>query len=156
MGPSKPALDDLRIERSGKTDSPTRIWPVILVVFVLALLAGGTWWWSRPKVLEVRTVPVRQTSSGTAERTVLNASGYVTARRAATVSSKVTGKVVEVLIEEGLKVKEGQVLARLDNTNVKASLRLAEAQLESATNALAETRVRIHEAEQELQRQSNL
>ena len=129
MGPSKPALDDLRIERSGKTDSPTRIWPVILVVFVLALLAGGTWWWSRPKVLEVRTVPVRQTSSGTAERTVLNASGYVTARRAATVSSKVTGKVVEVLIEEGLKVKEGQVLARLDNTNVKASLRLAEAQL---------------------------
>jgi len=58
---------------------------------------------------------------------VLNASGYVTARRAATVSSKVTGKVTELLIEEGLKVQEGQVLARLDDTNVKASLRLAEA-----------------------------
>jgi transcriptional regulator of acetoin/glycerol metabolism len=50
---------------------------------------------------------------------VLNASGYVTARRAATVSSKVTGKVIEVLIEEGMKVKEGQVVARLDDTNVK-------------------------------------
>src|SRR5262249_36120379 len=92
----------------------------------------------------------------TADHTVLNASGYVTARRQATVSSKVTGKVTEVLIEEGMKVQEGQILARLDDTNVRASLRLAEAQLESAKNALAETRVRIREAEQELERQSNL
>jgi multidrug efflux pump subunit AcrA (membrane-fusion protein) len=53
--------------------------------------------------------------------TVLNASGYVTARRVATVSSKVTGKVVEVLIQKGRQVKEGQVVARLDDTNVKAS-----------------------------------
>src|ERR1035441_9831902 len=60
------------------------------------------------------------------ERTVLNASGYVTARRQATVSSKVTGKVAEVLVEEGMKVQEGQVLARIDDTNVKTSLRLAE------------------------------
>ena len=90
------------------------------------------------------------------ERIVLNASGYVTARREATVSSKVTGKVIDVLVEEGMKVQEGQVLARLDDTNVRASLRLAEAQLMSATNALAETRVRIREAEQELQRQSDL
>jgi HlyD family secretion protein len=60
-----------------------------------------------------------------ADRTVLNASGYVTARREATVSSKVTGKVVEVLIEEGMKVKDGQVLARLDDSNVKASLDVA-------------------------------
>jgi multidrug efflux pump subunit AcrA (membrane-fusion protein) len=66
---------------------------------------------------------------------VLNASGYVTARRSATVSSKVTGKVVEVLVEEGMKVEEGQVLARLDSSNVEASLRLAEAQLERSTKA---------------------
>jgi len=51
--------------------------------------------------------------------------GYVTARRAATVSSKVTGKVVELLIEEGMKVKAGQVVARLDDTNVKTSLDVA-------------------------------
>jgi RND family efflux transporter MFP subunit len=105
----------------------------------------------------VRTVLAREAgASGGGERTVLNASGYVTARRAATVSSKVTGKVIELLIEEGMRVKEGQVLARLDDTNVKASLRLAEAQLESAKNALAETRVRIKEAEQELRRQNDL
>ena len=93
----------------------------------------------------------REGASG-AERTVLNASGYVTARRQATVSSKVTGKVTEVLVEEGLRVKEGQVLARLDDTNVKASLRLAEAQLESAKAALAETSVRIIEADLNLRR----
>jgi HlyD family secretion protein len=68
----------------------------------------------------------------------------------------VTGKVIEVLIEEGMKVKETQVLARLDDTNVRASLLLAEAQLESSRNSLEETRVRIKEADQELQRQTDL
>jgi len=90
------------------------------------------------------------------DRTVLNASGYVTARRAATVSSKVTGKVTEVLIEEGVKVNEGQILARLDDTNVQASLHLASAQLDSAKTAQEETRVRLREAEQELERQTAL
>ena len=73
----------------------------------------------------MRTVLVREATGNGIERTVLNSSGYVTARRQATVSSKITGKVVEVLIEEGMKVQEGQVLARLDDTNVKTSLRLA-------------------------------
>ena len=104
----------------------------------------------------VRTVLVREAAGNGIERTVLNASGYVTARRQATVSSKVTGKVTEVLVEEGMKVQEGQILARLDDTNVKTSLRLAEAQLVSATNLLAETRVRIREADQELERQAGL
>ena len=54
---------------------------------------------------------------------MLNASGYVTARRRATVSSKVTGKVVEVLIEEGMVVAAGQLLARLDSSNVRAAAR---------------------------------
>jgi RND family efflux transporter MFP subunit len=84
----------------------------------------------------VQTAKVREVVSGAASaqgpQTVLNASGYVKARRAATVSSKVMGKVTEVLIEEGMKVEEGQVLARLDDSNVKAGLRLAEARVESA------------------------
>jgi len=57
--------------------------------------AGATWWFNRPRTAVVRTVTVQQPSSG-AERTLLNASGYVTARREATVSSKVTGKVEEI------------------------------------------------------------
>jgi RND family efflux transporter MFP subunit len=156
MNQAKPPLDDLRIERKERAPSKPR--PGLAVGFlVLLLLAGGvSWWLSRPKVLQVRTVAAREASTQGNERTVLNASGYVTARREATVSSKVTGKVIEVLVEEGMKVQEGQILARLDDTNVKTSLRLTEAQLDSARNALAETRVRIREAEQELQRQSGL
>ena len=125
-------------------------------MLVLAVGAGLIWWLKRPGAIPVHTVLVREASGDGIERTVLNASGYVTTRRQATVSSKVTGKVVEVLVEEGMQVKEGQVLARLDDTNVKTSLRLAEAQLVSATNSLAETRVRIREADQELQRQLDL
>ncbi len=76
----------------------------------------------------------------------------MTARRQATVSSKVTGKVIEVLIEEGLHVKEGQVLARLDNSNVKASLELARAQLNSTKTALNELEVQVRQAEREYKR----
>jgi len=156
MSLSKPTLDDLRIARDDAPESKSRFWPALIVLVALTGVAAVVWALMRPKAIEVRTVLVRATTGASGERTVLNASGYVTARRAATVSSKITGKVVEVLIEEGMKVTQGQVLARLDDSNVKLSLRLAEAQFISATNALGETRVRINEAEQELQRQTNL
>src|ERR1019366_8998812 len=98
----------------------------------------------------------RTAATGNGGRTVLNASGYVTARRQATVSSKVTGKVTEVLFEEGMKVKEGQVLARLDETNVKTSLAVAQAQLDSAKAALAQTEAQLKNADQEFQRATEL
>ena len=156
MSASKATLDDLRIKRKRKPDSPSGIWSLAIGLAVLALLAVGGWRLLRPKAVQVRTVLARAAAGPGLERTVLNASGYVTARREATVSSKVTGKVIELLIEEGRKVEEGQVLARLDDTNVKASLRLAEAQLESTSKALEETRVRIKEADQELRRVTDL
>jgi len=156
MGLPRPELDDLRIERRTEPESRLRV-PLVVVTIGGLLLAGiAIWWLNRPKAIEVRTVLAREAGGTGAERTVLNASGYVTARRAATVSSKVTGKVTEVQVEEGMKVEEGQVLARLDDTNVKASLLLVEAQLESAKRALEETRVRLKEAEQELERQAGL
>jgi len=157
MSSPTPSLDDLRIERSGKPDAPPRLLLVATAVGVAAVIAASFWWLTRPKAIEVHTVLAREAAStGGTERTVLNASGYVTARREATVSSKITGKVTEVLVEEGMSVKEGQILARLDDTNVKASLHLARAQWESAQSALEETRVRLKEAEQELQRQTDL
>ena len=112
MDSPKPALDDLRIERRASPELSSRFWLAGAALLLLALIAAGAWWLRRPKAIEVRTVPARAATSSGAERTVLNASGYVTARRAATVSSKVTGKVLEVLVEEGMKVQEGQVLAR--------------------------------------------
>jgi RND family efflux transporter MFP subunit len=87
---------------------------------------------------------------------VLNASGYVTARRRATVSSKVTGKVIEVNVEEGMAVREGQVLARLDDSSLQAALRLYRAQLEAAKRQIPESDVRLAQARVMLQRQDRL
>ena len=129
---------------------------VVVVLLLLAGAGGALLLRARAAGVEVRTVAVRAVEAGGRDRTVLNSSGYVTARRSATVSSKVTGKVVVVLIEEGMRVKEGQELARLDDTNVKASLRLAEAQVDSARSSTAETRVRLQEAERDLKRQAEL
>jgi RND family efflux transporter MFP subunit len=151
MSSSKLPLDDLRIHRAPDPESRFRGWSLIVAGVVLALACILFWWGMHPGSLTVHTAAARALGSG-GERTVLNASGYVTARRAATVSSKVTGKVVEVLIEEGMKVKEGQILARLDDTNVKAGLDVTLAQLESAKSALEETRAQLKQAELEYER----
>jgi RND family efflux transporter MFP subunit len=87
---------------------------------------------------------------------VLNASGYVTARRRATVSSKITGKVVEVNVEEGMAVTQGQVLARLDDTTPRAALALAMAQAESARKAVNENEVHLAQARITLRRVTDL
>jgi RND family efflux transporter MFP subunit len=129
---------------------------VLVGVVALLAVAAAVWWFLSHRPVAVQTVMAQEIGGSQSDHVVLNASGYVTARRQATVSSKVTGKVIEVLIEEGKQVKEGDVLARIDDTNIKASLLLSEAQLESARKSLEETKVRLREAEQELQRQSDL
>jgi len=156
MSEPKPTLSDLRIERYAPPAASSWRWGAAGVLLALLLAGGVVFWLQRPAARPVRTAVARAAADDGVERTVLNASGYVTARRQATVSAKLTAKVIEVLVEEGMKVREGQVLARLDDTNVRTSLHLAEAQLAAATNALAETRVRIKEAAQELQRQTDL
>jgi HlyD family secretion protein len=103
--------------------------------------------------VEVATVTER--AAGT-QASVLNASGYVTARRRATVSSKVTGKVIEVNVEEGMAVREGQVLARLDDSTLQAALRLYRAQLEAAKRQIPESEVRLEQARVQLRRQERL
>ena len=74
---------------------------------------------------------------------ILDATGYVTARRQATVSSKITGKVAEVLIEEGDQVVQGQLLARLDNSLLMAQYHLSQAQFDAAKAGLLEVEIRI-------------
>jgi RND family efflux transporter MFP subunit len=152
MSSPKSPLDELRIERRPERPGRFSPWPVGVVVVVLLLLGATIWWHSRAGAVEVRTAVAREAGGGSGERTVLNASGYVTARRQATVSSKVTGKVTEVLIEEGMKVTNGQVLARLDDSNIKTSLDVAVAQLASAKAALAETEAQLKDANLEYQR----
>ncbi|WP_404424794.1 efflux RND transporter periplasmic adaptor subunit [Nibricoccus sp. IMCC34717] len=150
------ALQKLKIDR---TQTPRRnnsrtAW--IVVVLGLALAAFTIWWWlQRPKPFVVQTA-VATVSRGDSAPILLNASGYVTARRAATVSSKVTGKIVEVRIEEGQAVEAGQILATVDATNTEASLRLAEAQLASARTGADEVAANLDLAERSLRRSNQL
>ena len=144
MDPQKPALDDLRIKRSDKPESNLRIRPVAVGIFILVLAGGVIWWLARPKATGVHTVVAREIGGASGDHTVLNASGYVTARRAATVSSKVTGKVSEVFIEEGMKVKAGQILAKLDDSNVKTSLDVAQALRAPGFNHLPGPRLHLN------------
>jgi multidrug efflux pump subunit AcrA (membrane-fusion protein) len=108
----KSSLDQLRIERAPEKQ-PRKWVRYVLVAIVLAVLAGAGFYGFRVlPVADVYTTTAKGFNASSAA-TVLNASGYVTARRQATVSSKFTGKVTEVLIEEGMRVEQGQVLARL-------------------------------------------
>lgn len=156
MSSPKSPLDELRIERRPERPSRFSPWLVAAVVAVVLVSGGAVWWHSQADAVEVHTAVARDTQSEGGDRTVLNASGYVTARREATVSSKVTGKVTEVLIEEGMKVTNGQMVARLDDSNIKTSLDVAVAQLASARAALAETGAQLKDANQEFQRTTEL
>jgi RND family efflux transporter MFP subunit len=157
MSSPKPALDDLRIERRPDAARSSNYLWLVGVAVSLAVLAGAALWRrARAEVVEVQTVLARRSGGVGTDRAVLHASGYVTARREATVSAKVTGKVVEVLIEEGMKVKEGQVLARLDDSNVKTGLDVAQAQLESTRLSLEETRAQLKQADLEFKRATDL
>jgi RND family efflux transporter MFP subunit len=154
MSVSRPSLDDLKIDRSGDTRRSSRglLWVALVLVL---LVAGGAFWAFRGSAKEVVVAAARETEVGGGQ-TVLNASGYVTARREATVSSKVTAKVEDVLIEEGMAVQAGQVLAHLDSSNIEASANLSEAQLRAARSALEETKVQLAEAKLRLDRTRSL
>jgi HlyD family secretion protein len=148
-------LSALRIERPPLREGrPWVKW--IVVLGLLAVAAAGAWaWLTRERPIAVEVVTATERAAGT-QASVLNASGYVTARRRATVSSKVTGKVIEVNVDEGMAVRQGQVLARLDDTTVRASLGLARAQLEAARRAVPEIEVRLEEARSALRRREQL
>jgi HlyD family secretion protein len=153
MNSTKSLLSDLRIE--GKARRTKRSFP-IRVILVLFLVAAGAFVWWRTQIWapEVRTVIA--TASDTGPKVVLNASGHVVARRAANCGSKVTGKVVELTFEEGMKVKAGDVLARLDDSDTLASLNLAKAQLEAARSAIEQIKVQSDLADRTLVRETLL
>jgi len=152
----KADLNALRLEREPVTPSRRR-WTgwAALGVAVLAVAAAAGWWATRERPVDVQTVAVAVRQAG-AQAAVLNATGYVTARRRATVSSKITGKVVQVNVEEGMAVRAGQILARLDDETQRAAVSLAEAQTEAARRSVNESEVRLAEARITLERASKL
>ncbi|HIN73387.1 MAG TPA: efflux RND transporter periplasmic adaptor subunit [Gammaproteobacteria bacterium] len=142
MSEKEDLLNNLKIDRSQEGESepfPTKIVSII-AAFVLVLLVGGWFFFDEEDIQEVTTFTVKSVNaSGSSASSILDASGYVVARRKATVSSKITGKVLEVFIEEGMYVEEGQLLAQLDDRTFKADLEYAESQLKQAQIAFKST-----------------
>jgi RND family efflux transporter MFP subunit len=149
-------LSALKIEREPLNVNSGRWVKWVVLLVILGGAGAGAWYFlNRERPVEVEVATVTERAAGTSA-SVLNASGYVTARRRATVSSKVTGKVIEVNVEEGMAVREGQVLARLDDSTLQAGLRLYRAQLEAAKRQIPESEVRLEQARVQLQRQERL
>src|SRR3984957_13737836 len=150
-------LGQLRIDRNAQP-SPSghgRLW---LVGVAAALIAGAAlWFWLRPTGIPIRiAVAQAVTQESTAGASILDASGYVVARRQATVASKITARMVELDIEEGDHVKAGQIIAKLDDTNIRAALDQSSAQLDFARASLAETQVNLANAQRDYDRQRSL
>lgn len=158
MNESSELLRELRIDRREPPAPRRAVLPWILgAAGAVAVLAGGGWWLAGRNAIELRTASARAiAAAGVGPASVLDASGYVTARRQATVSSKITGKVTDVLIEEGMRVEQGQVLARLDPVDAQAQRALSHSQLLAARGQLHEARTQLALAEKTLARQREL
>lgn len=160
MNSSADLLKELRIDRKAPPPAPPSrrgLWIALgAVAALLVLLAAGWALFGREQAVEVRTAPVVALGNGGAAASVLDASGYVVARRMATVSAKVTGKVQEVLIEEGMQVQAGQVLARLEPVDAAADRALAQSQLQAARSQSAGVQAQLVEAEANARRLSSL
>lgn len=151
-------LRDLKIDRanSGTSRRPWGWFIVIALVVGAGAVAAAWFWFGRDLPMEVQTAVARTPSATNVEGAVLDGTGYVVARRQATVSSKATGKVVEVFIEEGMVVEEGQLLATLDDSLQRTQLELSRAQLEETQARLRELDVQIEQAELDRGRISKL
>ncbi len=152
MNDKSALLGQLKIDRN---DVPQKSgagkW--LLGVALLAGLGVAAYFVFKPAAaVPVKVASAVAASSGGGAGSVLDASGYVIARRQAVVSSKVTGKVMELNIEEGRPVKRGEVLARIDDTNARAALSLAQSQLDAARGLVSEIKVQLIEAERQLRR----
>ena len=154
-------LQQLRIDRS---EAAPRVrgagaWvAAALVALLLAVLAFGGWWWlSGAKAVEVDVATAAAPSTGNSgPLAVLQATGYVTARRQATVSAQITGTLTDVLIEEGEHVEQGQVLAHLENTAQKAQLAQAQAGYKAAQAQLAQVSAQLAQSRRDVARAEEL
>ena len=157
MNASAELLKELRIDRTappprGSGGGRRGLWLVIaLLVALLAALAAGMWW-PGTAAIAVQTTPVTPMAQADPAASVLDASGYVVARRTATVSAKITGKVREVLIEEGMHVAEGQVMATLDPIDANAQRSLNVAQLAAARSPAQGLQAQVRQAQADVAR----
>jgi HlyD family secretion protein len=131
----------------------------LAIFFGLLVIGGGisaaifTFWKQKP---EVEVTAVHKAAGAGGREALLNASGYVTPRRRATIAAKITGRVTGVFFDEGTRVSEGQLLASLDDSDVKKALDSAKADRNSAQAAIADFQVQLRNAQIELRRAEQL
>jgi len=171
MNKQSELLDQLKIDRSAP--AKTGVNTVLVVVIAVAAAVVGALGAAfllpgePPAATRASAEPARPAAPAAGDTTpappppvdddrILDASGYITARRIATVSSQITGLIVEVSVEEGMVVEPGQVLARLDDELVRVDLELASARLESQRAAVSSVRANLAEAERVLERARTL
>lgn len=149
MNNSADLLKELRIDRSAPPPSSRRGWWIALAIAAALLVLALAGWalFGRDRALIVITAPVVAIGNGGGSASVLDATGYVVARRMATVSSKITGKVREVLIEEGQSVAAGQIMATLDPIDADAQRALAASQVGAARSQAGSVQAQLREAE---------
>jgi len=156
MAEREDLLNNLKIDRS-KAPTEDQSFLRKLILFGAAVVIVGVFSWvflSEDELKEVTTFTVKSLQmSDSSATSILDASGYVVARRRATVSSKMTGKVMKVFIEEGMYVEEGQLLAQLDDSTMIADLNYSQSQLNEAKRVLSRTK---ELAKEELASQASL
>ncbi len=149
-------LAALKIDHADRSENK-RGKPLLPVLIVFCIIAGagvlGVMYANKKVIVEVAPARAFTQSEGTA---LLNASGYVTPRQRATVAAKITGRVQELLVEEGMQVAEGQVLARLDNADAQERLKTAQADLDVARATITDLKVNLADAQRTLARVQNL
>jgi HlyD family secretion protein len=153
-------LEQLRIDpvhRDEHTTSARTWWIVAAVVVALALVgAGVAYFVLRGPRFEVEAATAAPPAASAGPTAILQATGYVTARRQATVSAQITGALTQVLIEEGERVTAGQVLAKLDDTAQRAALAQSVAQVEAAKAILVQTQAQLEQSRRDLKRNQDL
>ena len=126
-----------------------------IAIFALLIVGGVAWRLLQPRVVTVQTTPV-VTTYPSQQFVVLNATGYVVAQRKAAISSKATGRLEWLGVAEGSRVKEGDVIARIDDRDVVAQAQSAEAGVRAARAAVVQSEVERQNAEVEFKRQQEL
>ena len=151
------SLDKLTIDKSRQTPAATRKGKRtrVIVVLVLLLLTVAIVLFSRGRAVSVETTIVSQVYPSQSF-TLLNASGYVVAQRKAAVASKITGRLEWIGVEEGSRVSSGQVIARLENLDLAASVRQAEASVQIAKASLEQARAERIDSELSYKRMKEL
>jgi HlyD family secretion protein len=153
-------LEQLRLDPAHREDaagSGRARWVVAGVLVVLVLIAAGVGFFVlRGQRMEVEAATAAPPAANAGPAAILQATGYVTARRQATVSAQITGALKEVLIEEGERVSAGQVLARLDDTAQRAALAQSSAQVQAAQALLVQYKAQLEQARRDLKRNQDL